>query len=78
MPVNVRREGRRTTIIQPNVRDEAGLVSITTSQSDGWWDAIIVGKRATIFAMRQMPANENPLGLDFPFVVGPTPPATYP
>ncbi|MEO8423312.1 MAG: hypothetical protein ABI595_05280 [Actinomycetota bacterium] len=72
MPVKVRREGRRTTTIQANVRDEcAGLLSMTTKTGEGWWRPIVGDETATIYVMSQMPANNNDLALDYPFVVDP-------
>lgn len=72
IPVKVRREGRRTTTIQANVRDECTGLSITTKDGTGWWSALVLGAGATIFAVRPMPANDNGLALEFPFVVDAT------
>lgn len=70
MPIKVRREGRRTTTIQANVSDECvGLLSITTRNGEGWWAPIVGGKVVTVFAKRQMPANDFGLAQDFPYVV---------
>ena len=73
MKVKVRREGRRTTTIKANVSDESwGLLSIITRNGEeGWWAPIVGGEKVTIFAMRQMPANDFGLAQDFPFVVDP-------
>ena len=73
MPVKVRREGRRTTTIKVNIRDECtGLLSmITKSGEEGWWGPIVGSDGISIFAMRQMPANNNDLAIDYPFVVEP-------
>jgi hypothetical protein len=71
-PVKVRREGRRTTVIKANVRDECpGLLSVTTKTEEGWWAPIAGDDTVTIFAMRQMTANNNDLAIDFPFAVDP-------
>lgn len=70
MPVRVRREGRRTTTIKANISDECwGLLRITTKDGEGWWAPIVGGETVTIFAMRQMPANDFGLAQEFPYVV---------
>jgi hypothetical protein len=72
IPVMVRREGRRTTTTQANVRNECASLSITTKDGTGWWSALVLGAGATIFAVRPMPANDYGLALEFPFVVDAT------
>jgi len=70
MPIKVRREGRRTTTRQANISDECGsLLRITTKTEEGWWSPIVGGEVVTIFAIRQMPANDFGLAQDFPYVV---------
>jgi hypothetical protein len=71
-PVKTRREGRWTSVIKANIRDECvGLLSMTTKTAEGWWGPIVGDENVTIFAMRQMPANNNDLAIDYPFVVDP-------
>jgi hypothetical protein len=73
MLVKVRPEGQRAKTIKVNIRDECvGLLSMTAKNGEeGWWGPIVGGAGVTIFAMRQMPANNNDLALDYPFVVDP-------
>jgi hypothetical protein len=73
MPVKVRWKGRRTATINVNVRDECrGLLSMIPKRGEeGWWGPIVGGDGVSIFGMRQMPATNNDLAIDYPFVVDP-------